>query len=120
MATDPPRTGFDFPAFRTAYETKDVAAWLSFYAEDAESVEDRHVVPRAPHRMARSRSDRHRPGRGRHGWRRPGRADEVIGAERVAFAVTAILPSGRRVYQHVILHLRSARVARQVDVEAWD
>jgi hypothetical protein len=47
-------------------------------------------------------------------------ADEVIGPERVAFAVTAIRPGGRRVYEHVILHLRGARIARQVDVEARD
>jgi hypothetical protein len=46
--------------------------------------------------------------------------DEVIGPGRIAFAVTATLPGGRRVYEHVILHLRSDRIARQVDVEAWD
>jgi hypothetical protein len=32
-------------------------------------------------------------------------ANEVIGSGHVAFAVTAILPGGRRVYEHVILHL---------------
>jgi hypothetical protein len=47
-------------------------------------------------------------------------ADEVIGPGRVAFAAAAILPGGGRVYEHVILHLRGARFARQVDVEACD
>jgi hypothetical protein len=47
-------------------------------------------------------------------------ADEVIRPGRVAFAVTAILPGGRRIYEHVILHLRGARIARQFDVRAWD
>jgi hypothetical protein len=45
-------------------------------------------------------------------------AGEVIGPGHAAFAVNAILPGGRRVYKHVILHLRAARIARQVDVEA--
>ena len=43
-----------------------------------------------------------------------------MGPGRIAFAVTAILPRGRRVYQHVVLPLRGARFARQVDVETWD
>ena len=34
------------------------------------------------------------------------------------FAITAILPGGRRVYKHLILHLRAARITCQVDVEA--
>ena len=35
MVIDPTMTGFDFPAFRSALEAKDVATWLTF-AEDAE------------------------------------------------------------------------------------
>jgi ketosteroid isomerase-like protein len=121
METDPIMTGFDFAVFRTAFETKDVATWLSFYAEDADWVEFRHdAPPRAPHRM--------------HGHAQIGRfrarvaaadidlavADEVIGPGRVAFAAVAILPGGWRVYEHLILHLHGARFARQVDVEACD
>ena len=120
MDTDPTMTRFDSPAFRTAFKTRDAAARLSFYAEDAASVENRHVVPRAPHRKVRSRSDRHLPDRGRRGWRPPGRADDVTGPERIPFTVAAVLPGGRRVYQHVILHRRNARIARQVDVGAWN
>jgi ketosteroid isomerase-like protein len=121
MVTAPTMTGFDFPAFRTALETKDVAAWLTFYAEDAEWVENRHDAPlRASHRMR---------GHGQIGLVLAGvaaadidlvAANEVIRPGHVSFAVTAILPGGRRIYEHVILHLRGARIARQVDVRAWD
>jgi ketosteroid isomerase-like protein len=121
LVTDPTMTGFGFPAFQTAFEAKDVSTWLTFYAEDAEWVEYWHdAPPHAPHRMR---------GHAQIGPFLAGVsaanidlavADEVIGPGRVAFAVTAILPGGRRVYEHVILHLRGARIARQVDVEAWD
>jgi hypothetical protein len=47
-------------------------------------------------------------------------ADEAMRPGRGAFAVTSIFPGGWRVYQHIILHLRGARIARQVDAKAWD
>ena len=47
-------------------------------------------------------------------------ADEVVGDERAALSVTCTFPDGRRVYEQVIVHLREGKVARQVDVEAWD
>jgi ketosteroid isomerase-like protein len=50
MGTDPTMIGFDFAAFRTAFEAKDVATWLSFYAEDADWGEFRHDAP--PHARA--------------------------------------------------------------------
>jgi hypothetical protein len=121
LVTDPTMAEFDFPAFRTAFETKDGSTWLTFYAEDAEWVEYRHdAPPRAPHRMR---------GHAQIGPFLAGVsaanidlavADEVIGPGCVAFAVITVLPGGRRVYEHVILHLRGTRNARQVDVEAWD
>jgi hypothetical protein len=95
LVTDPTMAGFDFPAFRTAFEAKDGSTWLTFHAEDAEWVEYRHdAPPRAPHRM--------------RGHAQIGRflariaaadidlavADEVVGSGHVAFAVTAILPDG--------------------------
>jgi hypothetical protein len=119
--TDPTMTGFDFPAFRTALEAKDIATWLTFYTEDAEWVEDRHDAPlRALHRMR---------GHAQIGLLMAGVAaadidlavaHEVIRPGRGTFAVTAILPGGRRICEHVILRLRGARVARQFDVRAWD
>jgi ketosteroid isomerase-like protein len=121
MASDPTKTEFDFPAFRTAFEAKDAAAWVRFYAEDAEWIEYRHdAPPRAPLRTR---------GRAQIGTILAevaaagidlAIADEGIGPERVAFALTATFPGRRRVYEHVILHLRDGRIVRQVDVEAWD
>jgi ketosteroid isomerase-like protein len=112
---------FDYAAFRTAFETKDVPAWLAFYAPDAEWIEYRHdSPPRSPHRMA---------GRAQIGAFLTGvasfdiaiaLADEVVGSERVAFSVTSTFSGGRRIYEQVILHLRDGLIARQVDVEAWD
>ena len=39
---------------------------------------------------------------------------------RVAFSVTCTFLDGKRVYEQVIVQLRDGKVARQVDVEAWD
>jgi hypothetical protein len=93
--TDPTKTGFDFPAFRTALVAKDVSTWLTFYAEDAKWVEYRHdAPPRAPHRMR---------GHAQIGSVLVGVAaadidlavaDAVIGPGRVAFAVTGSTPAG--------------------------
>ena len=30
------QTGFDFNAYKKAYESQDIKAWVSFYAKDAE------------------------------------------------------------------------------------
>jgi hypothetical protein len=121
MVIDPTMAGFDFPVFRTALEAKDVATWLTLHAEDAERVEDRHdAPPRASHRVR---------GDGQTGLVLSAvaaadidlvAADEVIRRRRVAFAVTTVLPGGRRLHEHVILHLRGVRITRQVDVRAWD
>ena len=112
---------FDFAAFRTAFETGNAAAWAEFFADDAEWLEYRHSdPPRSPNRIQ---------GRGAIAAFVEGVAaadleirihDEVIGDERVAFAATIDLPDGRRVIEHVILHVEDGRIRRQVDVEAWD
>jgi hypothetical protein len=47
-------------------------------------------------------------------------ADEVIGAGRVAFSVDCVFPDGKRVFEHVIARIENGKIARQVDVEAWD
>jgi hypothetical protein len=47
-------------------------------------------------------------------------SDEVLGRERAAFSVGVILPDGKRVLEHTIVHIEDGKIARQVDVEAWD
>jgi ketosteroid isomerase-like protein len=115
------KAGFNFPAFKDAFERKDASRWAAFYAEDAQWIEYKpSAPPRAPICMigkaqikefikAVSRSDLE-----------IALADEVVCAERAAFSVTCTFPDGKRVYEQVIVHLRDGKVARQVDVEAWD
>jgi hypothetical protein len=47
-------------------------------------------------------------------------SDEVLKRERAAFSVDVILPDGKRVLEHTIVHIEDGKIARQVDVEAWD
>ena len=47
-------------------------------------------------------------------------SDEVLGEERIAFAFLVTMPDGRHLIEHAILHLADGKIARQVDVEAWD
>ena len=47
-------------------------------------------------------------------------SDEIIGSERAAFCVTCVLPSGKQIIEHVILHLAGGLIRKQVDVEAWN
>jgi len=113
--------GFDFPAFAAAVEAKDVARWLDFYADDAEWLEYKPTAPpSAPVRMAgRETIGRFLAAVGASELRLEV-GDEVVGAERAAFRVTCTLPDGRRILEHVIVHLRDGRIVRQVEIEAWD
>lgn len=48
-----PASSFDCPAFKAACECNDAAAWILFFAEDAEWVEHRHQDPPSrPNRIA--------------------------------------------------------------------
>ena len=47
-------------------------------------------------------------------------SDEVLKRERAAFSVDVILPDGKRVLEHTIVHIEDGKIARQVDVEAWN
>ncbi len=115
------RLGFDFAAFKDAFERKDAATWAGFYAEDAEWVEYKPSAPlRDPLRMV----GRKRIAEFLASLERSdidiSLADEVLGRERAAFSVDVTLPDGRRVFEHTILHIEDGRIARQADVEAWD
>jgi ketosteroid isomerase-like protein len=112
---------FDFAGYRAAFEAKDVPRWLEYYADDADWIEYRHTdPPRAPNVMS---------GRAQIGsfMQRVAElaltlelTDEVIGAERIAFACTVTFDNGDRIIEHVIAHLRGGVIVRHVDVEAWD
>ena len=115
------KPGFDFAAFKDAFERKDAERWAEFYAEDAEWIEYKSSAPpRDPVRMV---------GRGRIAEFIASLeksdieitlADEILGSERAAFSVDVTLPDGKRVFEHTIVHIEDGRIVRQVDVEAWD
>jgi ketosteroid isomerase-like protein len=113
--------GFDFPAFAAAIEEKDVDRWLDFYADDAEWIEYKpSAPPSAPVRMAGRETIRRFLSALAASDLRLEVDDEVVGPQRAAFRVTCTLSDGRRILEHVIVHLRDDRIARQVEVEAWD
>jgi len=112
---------FDFDAFKRACESQDIEAWTAFYAKDAEWIAYRHdAPPRAPSRVAGARQIGEFLRRVRATKVRLSIRDEVLGPTRAAFCVTCTLPSGDRVIENVIIHHRDGKIARQVDVEAWD
>jgi len=115
------QTGFDFNAYKKAYESQDIKAWVSFYAKDAEWIAYRHdAPPRSPSRVVGTQQIAAFLHRVQATKVRLSIADEVVGPTRAAFCVTCTLPSGRRVIENVIIHHCNGKIARQVDVEAWD
>ena len=115
------QSGFDFDAYKRACEKQDVEAWASFYAKDAEWIAYRHdAPPRSPRRVAGVREIGEFLRRVRATRVRLSIGDEVLGLTRAAFCVTCTLPNGNRVIENVIIHHRDGKIARQVDVEAWD
>jgi hypothetical protein len=95
-------------------EGKDLDRWVPFYANDAEWTEYRHLSPpRAPNRMIGKQQIV-------EFLARVCRTVFGITADRVAFSVDCVFPDGKRIFEHVIAHIEDGKIARQVDVEAWD
>jgi ketosteroid isomerase-like protein len=112
---------FAFPAFTGAFEAQDGEAWLAFFAPEAEWWEYRpDAPPRSPNRMVGREAIRAKLTYGAGLGREQAIADEVLGEERIASAFLVTMPDGRHLIEHVLLHLPDGRIARQVDVEAWD
>ena len=115
------KTGFDFAAFKEAFEGKDLDRWVPFYADDAEWTEYRHLSPpRAPNRMIGKQQIAEFLARVCGADFGVSVADEVVTADRVAFSVDCVFPDGNRIFEHVITHIEDGKIVRQVDVEAWD
>jgi ketosteroid isomerase-like protein len=115
------KTGFDFAAFKEAFEGKDLDRWVPFYADDAEWTEYRHLSPpRAPNRMIGKQQIAEFLARVCGADFGVSVADEVVTADRVAFSVDCVFPDGNRTFEHVIAHIEDGKIVRQVDVEAWD
>ncbi len=113
--------GLDFEALRRAIEGRDAETLVGFYAEDAEvQTVNRRTPPSSPEvlrgkeqiagylRDVCSREMTHRV------------ENEVIGERRIAFQEACEYPDGTRVLGAQTLELRDGKIARQVNVEAWD
>ena len=46
--------------------------------------------------------------------------DEIIAGDRAAFRSWIGQPDGKRIIEHVMLYLDNGKIARQIEVEAWD
>jgi hypothetical protein len=114
---------FDFDAWRAAVESRDVEAWLAFFADGSSWIEYRPGnPPRAPRVLAGKDEIR--------AWLeeiRPTPAElvithELVGERRIAYRLTVTFAlDGRQIVEHVIADLDDeGRVASQVDVEIWD
>ena len=112
---------FNFDAFRKAFESQDIDAWLAFYADNAEWIEYRHnAPPRAPNRMIGKKAIGDFLNRVKGSNVRLSISDEVIGPNRAAFCVTVELSDGKRIIENIIIHIEAGKIVREVDVEAWD
>lgn len=112
---------FDFEGFRRAFTGQDIERWLDYFADDAEWIEYRHdAPPRSPNRMSGRAAIGAFLARVKASNIALAISDEVIGETRAAFMVICTLPDGRRIIENVILHFAEGKIARQVDVEAWD
>ncbi len=112
---------FDFEAFRSALEQRDVARWADFYGDDAEWLELRPFdPPSAPNRMLGKEAIRDFLHHLSAIELELAVSNEVIGDVRAAFRVDATFPDGKRIVEHVIIELEQGKIVRQVDVEAWD
>lgn len=112
---------FDFAAFKRAFVTQDVARWASFFADNAEWIEYKHShPPHSPRRMVGKAQIEAFLSQVKAGSIVLTIEDEVVGPTRAAFRVWCTLPNGKRIIEHVILHLADGKISRQVDVEAWD
>jgi len=115
------RFSFDFARFKRAFEAQDVSAWLNFFDEGAEWIEYKHThPPRAPRRLVGRKEIGDFLGRVTASNVKLTVEGEIVGPDRAAFRVWCELPDGRRIIEQVFIYFTAGRIARQIDVEAWD
>jgi hypothetical protein len=113
--------GLDFETLRRAIEERDAETLVGFYADDAEMrTVNKNTTPSSP-QVLRGKEEISRHLRDVCGREMTHHIEnEVIGANRVAFNEACEYPDGTRVLTAMTLDLRDGKVARQVNVEAWD
>ena len=120
MATQAPG-GLDFETLRRAIEERDAETLIGLYAEDAElRTVNKNTTPSSP-QVLRGKEEISRYLRDVCGREMTHRVEsEVVGENRVAFNEACEYPDGTRVLTAQTLELCDGKIARQVNVEAWD
>lgn len=115
------KTSFDFGALRRGIEQLDADLLIDLYAHDAElRIVNRYTTPSSPRELHGHEEIA--------GYLRDvcGRAmthrveNEVVGENRIAFNEACEYPGGTKVLCAATLDVRDGKIARQVNVEAWD
>ena len=115
-----PETSFDFDGFRSAYEAGEAAAWLSFYAEDAEWIaywDDPPTLSRRATGRVAIGEVLTEAGAWSH---RLDLQEPETDVDRIRFRARVVLPEGRRLVEHVMLTIDGDRIRRHVEVAALD
>jgi hypothetical protein len=121
MSTQNTASGLDFEAMRRGIEQLDAELLVNLYADDAElRVVNRNTTPSSPRELKGKEeiSEYLRDVCGRAMTHRIER--EVVGENRVAFNEACEYPDGTRVLCAATLDIKDGKIARQVNVEAWD
>ncbi|MDQ3912516.1 MAG: nuclear transport factor 2 family protein [Actinomycetota bacterium] len=113
--------GLDIEALRRAIEESDAETLIGFYADDAEvRTVNKNATPSSP-QVLRGREEISAYLRDVCGREMTHRVEnEVVGDGRIAFMEACEYPDGTRVLGAETLELRDGKIARQVNVEAWD
>ena len=115
-----PGMSFNFDSYRAACESRSTAAWLAFYADDAQWLEYREdpllLVSRAVGRAAIGET-----------LTELGRWPDLLAIEepevdmdRIRFRALSRPAGGRRMVDRVMLTIAGDRIQRQVSVVAFD
>lgn len=114
--------GLDFEAMRRAIEQLDADLLSSLYADKAQMriVNRRNTTPSSPGEL-RGKEEITEYLRDVCGRAMTHHVEnEVIGEDRVAFNEACEYPDGTRVLAATTMDVRDGKVARQVNIEAWD
>lgn len=120
MATQAPGS-LDFETLRRAIEERDAETLTRFYADDAElHTVNKNTTPSSP-LVLRGKQEISEYLRDVYSREMTHRVEnEVLGDDRIAFFEACEYPDGTRVLGAETLELRDGKIARQVNVEAWD
>jgi ketosteroid isomerase-like protein len=115
------KMGFDLEAMRRGIEGRDADLLISLYADDAElRIVNKSTPPRSP-RELHGKEEIAEYLREGYGMEMEHRVENAVFSEdRVAFNIACRYPDGLRVLVATTLKVRDGKIAREVDVEAWD